>query len=151
MLAYLFLPTNIATATFLKSSRWYVLRECKLILNIIDILLFGVPLHSFGYTIGQILSWDKISFYVWGLKSSILVKIRGAEKKVIYPHKSDLASPWTLAWNNPFICLPILLTEELTSLQIPFQMPSPPPQCLFWPFDDLILHPPLWFYSNLNS
>lgn len=48
MLAYLFLPTKIITDTFFKSSRWYVLRKCKLMLNTVIILLVlhGVLLHS---------------------------------------------------------------------------------------------------------
>lgn len=53
MLAYLFLPTKMIADTFLKSSRWYVLRKCKLMLNTVTILLHGVLLHSFWYTMGQ--------------------------------------------------------------------------------------------------
>lgn len=71
MLAYLFLPTKMITDTFLKSSRWYVLRKCKLMLNKVTILLYGVLLHSFRYTMGQILSCGKTSAYVLGLKSEI--------------------------------------------------------------------------------
>lgn len=100
MITCLFLPTSMGT-DILKPSRCYVLRECKLMLNTVDMLLHGVQLCSFWCAIGQILSYGKTASHILRLKSSILVKTRSAEKEVIHPCKSGPASPWTWAWRNP--------------------------------------------------